>query len=469
MKRLKNKKDLIKPIFKKQSIILVFFDIFVSLFVYLLIVYLYLFNFGNKIVYQDLIIHGFLYCAFIIIFRIEFNTYKLIWRYAEISSFLKLIESDTLSCLVFIATERLIKKLYIPLTITDSISLFLVNLILSIVARVIYHYVFLASKNNTKIGIFFNRFLSLLISKEDLEYDDNIYERIVTKNKINKSIKRPQLTLMYITNDINTALIAEKYGVNRIWVDLEQKGKRERQGGLDTVMSNHSIEDVKQIAPKLSKSQMLVRINPWDNESKEEIDKVISAGAELIMLPMWKTVNEVKEFINAVNRRAKTILLLETKEAEECLDDVLKLDGIDEIHIGLNDLHLSYGLTFMFELLSNGTVERICKKIKKKNIPYGFGGIARIGEGALPAENIVLEHYRLGSTRAILSRAFCNTSKVTNYKEIENIFKENMKKLREFENYAANVSDLNYLQNKRIVKNKVSGIVRILNEMDKEK
>ncbi len=37
------------------------------------------------------------------------------------------------------------------------------------------------------------------------------------------------LTLMYITNQLDVALIAEKYGVERIWVDLETLGKAERQ------------------------------------------------------------------------------------------------------------------------------------------------------------------------------------------------------------------------------------------------
>lgn len=454
---------------KKRFVFLAIFDIILSLLVYIVITYIYLYKLGNKVAYQDLFIHGLLFCVFVLLFRIVFNTYKLIWRYSEISSFLRLIESDTLSCLSFIVIERLIRNVLFPLTVTDTISLFLVNLLLSIIARIVYHYVFLESKNETKLGILLNIFLSLLISKEDLEYDSNVYERVIFDNNRVKVLKRSNLTLMYITNDINVALIAEKYGVDRIWIDLEQKGKLERQGGLDTVMSKHNIDDISKIAPKLTKSEMLVRINPWDDDSKEEIEKVISAGAQIIMLPMWKTVNEVKEFINAIDGRTKTVLLLETKEAEECLDDVLKLDGIDEIHIGLNDLHLSYGLTFMFELLSNGTVEKICKKIKKKGIPYGFGGIAKIGEGALPAENVVLEHYRLGSTRAILSRAFCNTSKITDYNEIDRIFKESMKKLREFENYAANVSDINYLQNKRIVKNKVANIVRVLNEISKEK
>ena len=30
------------------------------------------------------------------------------------------------------------------------------------------------------------------------------------------------------------------------------------------------------------------------------------------------------------------------------LDEVLRMGGFDEIHIGLNDLHLSYGMSFMF-------------------------------------------------------------------------------------------------------------------------
>ena len=114
-----------------------------------------------------------------------------------------------------------------------------------------------------------------------------------------------------------------------------------------------------------------------------------------------------------------------------CLDNVLALDGIDEIHIGLNDLHLSYGLTFMFELLTNGTVERIINKIKAKGIPYGFGGISHLGDGMIPAEMIIREHYRLGSTRAILSRGFCDQTKPL--EQIENDFNKNMRELRDFE------------------------------------
>ena len=250
------------------------------------------------------------------------------------------------------------------------------------------------------------------------------------------------MTFMYITNNPQVALIAEKYGVERIWVDLESLGKDQRQKGMNTVKSKHRVEDIRRIAPLLSKAEMLVRINPWNPKSEREIEQVISAGADRIMLPMWKSADEVENFLSSIEGKVKNVLLLETREAEECLEEVLALKGIDEIHIGLNDLSLSYGLPFMFELLSNGTVERICRTIKAQSrIPYGFGGIARIGEGILSSEKIIMEHYRLGSTRVILSRSFCNTDTLQDISEIEAIFCENIMKLRKFEREEAAIAN----------------------------
>lgn len=266
------------------------------------------------------------------------------------------------------------------------------------------------------------------------------------------------LKLMYITNRVDVALVAEKYGVDRIWVDLETLGKEERQKNMNTVKSNHCVEDIRTIKPFLSKSEMLVRVNPWNENSVKEINDVIDAGADIIMLPMWKSVNDVQNFLNVVNKRCKTTLLLETKEAVDCLDDVLNYCDMDEIHIGLNDLHLSYGLTFMFELLANGKVEEITKKIRNKGIPYGFGGIAKLGEGDLPAEKIVMEHYRLGSTRAILSRSFCNTDLVKNIDEIDKVFEKNIKDLRNFED--SFVGNIDFSKNHEEVKQLVDLIVK---------
>ena len=140
------------------------------------------------------------------------------------------------------------------------------------------------------------------------------------------------------------------------------------------------------------------------------------------------------------------------------IDEVLKLN-FDEIHIGLNDLHLSYGMTFMFELLSNGTVETLCNKFKTKDIPYGFGGIAKLGDGLLPAERIIMEHYRIGSSRAILSRTFCDNALIESVEEIDRVFKNNMKLLREFEDMVTSMTQKMFMDNKADVSKSVSDIV----------
>lgn len=267
------------------------------------------------------------------------------------------------------------------------------------------------------------------------------------------------LTLMYITNNPTVARIAEKNGVQRVWIDLETLGKEERQKGMNTVKSHHSIHDIEVLSNVLTTSKLLVRVNPMNPDSEDEINRVIAAGADIIMLPMWKSAADVKLFLGYVNGRVKTTLLLETREAAECLDQVLAMGGFDEIHIGLNDLHLSYGLTFMFELLANGMVESLCKKIAAAGIPYGFGGIARIGEGTLPAEWIVKEHYRLGSTRAILSRSFCDAEKIKDIGTIEIVFAENIARLRDCEHAIMALSADELEANREDVSQQVAEIV----------
>lgn len=247
------------------------------------------------------------------------------------------------------------------------------------------------------------------------------------------------LKLMYITNRTEVAQIAERSGVDRIFIDMEYIGKNIRQGGMDTVQNHHTIEDVKRMRETIQKSELLVRCNPIHENTEsygssvEEINEIIEAGADVIMLPYFKTASEVKYFLDCVSKRVKTLLLVETPEAVACIDEILSLDGIDEVFVGLNDLSLGYGKKFMFELLADGTVESLCLKFRLKGIPYGFGGIAALGKGMLPAEYVIKEHYRLGSTCVILSRSFCNTNLVTDIDTIDSIFKNGIKEIRDFE------------------------------------
>lgn len=272
------------------------------------------------------------------------------------------------------------------------------------------------------------------------------------------------LNLMYITNKPEVAKIAEEVGVDWIFLDMEFIGKDSRQGGLDTVQNHHTVEDVRSIRESVSKSKVLVRVNPIHEalsdypSSKDEIDAAINAGADILMLPFFKTVKEVKQFISYVDGRAKTCLLLETAEAAILIDEILKVPGIDMIHIGLNDLHLELGMKFMFQLLTDGVVEQLGNKIKAAGIPFGFGGIARLDTGMLPGADVLKEHVRLGSSMVIVSRSFCNTDVVTDLDEVRRIFTEGIGAIRTLEREAEEAANY-FTKNRKEVEKAVETIV----------
>lgn len=272
------------------------------------------------------------------------------------------------------------------------------------------------------------------------------------------------LKLMYITNKPEVAEIAEASGVDWIFLDMEFIGKDARQGGLDTVQNHHTVKDIANIKAAVKKTKVLVRVNPIHEalldypSSKDEIDASIAAGADIIMLPFFKSVKEVRKFIEYVGGRAKACLLLETAEAAVLLDEILEIPGIDMIHIGLNDLHLELGMKFMFELLSDGTVERLGNKIKAKGIPFGFGGIARLDSGTLPGADVLKEHVRLGSSMVIVSRSFCNTDVVTNLDEVRMIFNEGIGEIRRLEAEAEEVANY-FKKNQNEIKEAVKNVV----------
>ena len=282
------------------------------------------------------------------------------------------------------------------------------------------------------------------------------------------------LKLMYITNHPEIAQIAETAGVDRIFVDMEFIGKDERQKGLDTVKSHHTVADVAVIKNAVETAEVLVRVNPIHEalpdypSSKDEIEATVAAGADIIMLPYFKTVEEVRTFLELVGGRTRTMLLLETPEAVDRLDDILALPGIDEVHIGLNDLSLGYGIPFMFQLLADGTVERLCFKLRQKGLFYGFGGIASLGNGMLPSEYIIKEHYRLGSGCVILSRSFCDVSKVRHIGIINSMFLKGVREIRELEAQCEGHARF-FRENEAEVRTKVAAICRRIAETEAAK
>ena len=278
------------------------------------------------------------------------------------------------------------------------------------------------------------------------------------------------LRLMYITNRPEVALIAEAAGVDRIFLDMEYIGKTLRQGGMDTVQSRHTLDDIASVRRVLTRAQLLVRCNPIHDATTEysstedEIEGILQNGADAIMLPYFKTAAEVERFLKAVNGRATTTLLVETPEAVEHIEEILSLPGIDEVHIGLNDLSLGYHKKFMFELLADGTVEMLCEKFRRRGVAYGFGGIASLGRGVLHSEYVIAEHFRLGSTCAILSRSFCDMNHVESLDAARILFKNGLQSIREYELFCATQTADFFETNRAAVRECVNHILQEMNE-----
>ena len=89
--------------------------------------------------------------------------------------------------------------------------------------------------------------------------------------------------LIYITDDIELAKVIEDSNVDRLMVDLEKLGKK-RQLGSDTYISKHRIQNINPLRKILNKKELVVRVNPINKNSKDEINKVLDLGADRIML-----------------------------------------------------------------------------------------------------------------------------------------------------------------------------------------
>ena len=231
------------------------------------------------------------------------------------------------------------------------------------------------------------------------------------------------IDLLTITNLPELAARCDRMPGMRLFVDLERNGKAARQKGHDTFISTHHLDDVVRIKAVLKHSRLMVRVNPFQSDNPEasqaEVDAVLARGADLIMLPMFSRAEELRKFADIVAGRAPIIPLLETPAALHTLDDWIDTPGIHEVFVGLNDLHLSLGCSFMFEPLLLGHIDRVAAACKVRGLRFGFGGVARMDEGTLPGHAVLAEHVRLGSQAVILSRTFNRVDTHTGDKSFE--------------------------------------------------
>lgn len=210
------------------------------------------------------------------------------------------------------------------------------------------------------------------------------------------------------TDDPALARRADEAGIDRIGVDLDRLGKAGRQRGRGTWISPHREKALKLLGPELRRSALFARVDPLNPDTPRQVEEVTDCGVDVLMLPMVATAEEAERFVSIVGDRAIVVLLVERIDAVERLEELVAVDGVDEIHLGLNDLALSLGLPNRWLVLAGDLAERAGGIVRGAGLRFGLGGIGRPGDRSLPipSDLVYAEYARTGARAALISRSF---------------------------------------------------------------
>jgi len=203
--------------------------------------------------------------------------------------------------------------------------------------------------------------------------------------------------------DIDFDLCCIDAGIDGLIIDLETRGKPERQMGFDTEINNHAIEDIYALKSR-SSAKILCRINPLSTETEYELDTVLDSGADEIIVPMIHSLHQAEEIVERTAGRCDITLMVETREALHIVEDMCALP-IHQLYVGLNDLAISRQSASIFLPLIDGQLDAI--RISAMGTRLGFGGLTLPGSGnPLATSQLINEMARLDCAFSFLRRSF---------------------------------------------------------------
>lgn len=192
-------------------------------------------------------------------------------------------------------------------------------------------------------------------------------------------------------------------GAAGIVIDLETRGKKERQNGFDTEINIHSTQDIRDLKSKGS-VYVMCRCNSINTESVHELNDIIAAGADEILIPMISNLAEIEMAQSIISNRCAISLMIETPEALELLDQLDNL-SFKRFFVGLNDLRIARNEPSIFHPIRKGILNTIRSKVKRTAL--GFGGLTLPGHGnPIPVEMFMEEMHRLSIDFTFLRRSF---------------------------------------------------------------
>ena len=142
-KNMKNK-------IRKQSIFLLGYDLVILGFSCFLVLFMYLYLRAKSLTPLEMWIQIILFIVIVIACRIYCDIYNQVWRYGGVQSYIRLIIADAIGGTIFYLIERIFPIKTI--SFSETISIFSINLLISLTIRIIYRYCYMYSNTNTKRG-----------------------------------------------------------------------------------------------------------------------------------------------------------------------------------------------------------------------------------------------------------------------------------------------------------------------------
>jgi hypothetical protein len=195
---------------------------------------------------------------------------------------------------------------------------------------------------------------------------------------------------------------AVEAGVDTIIVDWEHRNKLARQVEADTEINHDTLEDLRRVR-EATEARVVCRINGYHDETREEVERAVGAGADEILLPMVAAVEEVERVLEHARGRCGVGILVETKAATHLACKLARLP-LSRVFLGLNDLAIERHTPNIFTAIADGTVERVRSHFQA---PFGFGGLTLPEAGRpLQCRLLIGEMARLRCGFSFLRRSF---------------------------------------------------------------
>ena len=191
-------------------------------------------------------------------------------------------------------------------------------------------------------------------------------------------------------------------GAAGIVVDWERRGKARRQQGENTQINQDTPEDLSRMRAATD-GRLVCRVNGYGPWTGAEIDEAVDRGADEVLLPMVRTVEEVDRTLDLVAGRCGVGILVETRDAVD-RSAALARRPLARIYVGLNDLRIDRGSDDLFRPLVDGTVDAVRAEVAG---PFGVGGLTLPGGGfPVSSDLLAAELVRLRTDFTFLRRSF---------------------------------------------------------------